>query len=203
MSFPRWPINDPMLKDNKPLPVWQRWLSSVVAQLINGVFQTIRVTGPPTTDGTVVALTVGDSAGFVGPSNAFGVISNGLGQDAFLYLGETGARNFTLGWTDFGFSWGAQIASYGYAFPLVVDGSVVLLQSTSGGNVGVGLTTPTARLHIAAGTATAETAPLKLTPGTLLTVPELGAVEFTDDGADGHLYITLNVASVLTRVQIV
>jgi len=47
--------------------------------------------------------------------------------------------------------------------------------------VGIGIT-PTAVLHLKAGTATAETAPLKLTSGTLLTAPEAGAAEFlTDD----------------------
>lgn len=48
----------------------------------------------------------------------------------------------------------------------------------SGGNVGIGTTTPTAALHIRPGTATAGTAPLKLTAGTNLTVPENGAIEF-------------------------
>lgn len=43
-------------------------------------------------------------------------------------------------------------------------------------------TQPTARLHIAAGSATASTAPIKLTSGTLLTSAEAGAIEFlTDD----------------------
>lgn len=46
------------------------------------------------------------------------------------------------------------------------------------GNVGIGLTGPTAVLHLKAGTATASTAPLKLTSGTNLTTPEAGAVEF-------------------------
>ena len=46
---------------------------------------------------------------------------------------------------------------------------------------------PTARLHIAAGTATAGTAPLKLTAGTNLTSPENGAFEF--DGT--NLYFTV------------
>lgn len=71
------------------------------------------------------------------------------------------------------------------------------------GNVAIGVVAPTARLHLPAGAAAAGLAPLKLEPGTLLTAPELGAVEFTDDGTNGHLYITLNVAGVLTRVQIV
>jgi hypothetical protein len=55
----------------------------------------------------------------------------------------------------------------------------VLLLPGAGGKVGVGLTEPTAVCHLKAGTATASTAPLKLTPtgAVLLTVPELGAIE--------------------------
>ena len=49
------------------------------------------------------------------------------------------------------------------------------------GNVGIGQTAPTACLHLKAGTATASTAPLKFTSGTLLTTPETGAVEFLTD----------------------
>ena len=48
-------------------------------------------------------------------------------------------------------------------------------------NVGIGLS-PTAVLTLKAGTATAGTSPFKFTSGTLLTAPEVGAVEFlTDD----------------------
>ena len=49
---------------------------------------------------------------------------------------------------------------------------------TQAGNVGIGTTTPTAKIHIAAGTAVASTAPLKFTAGTNLTTPEDGAIEF-------------------------
>ena len=52
------------------------------------------------------------------------------------------------------------------------------------GNVGIGTTSPTALLHLKAGTTTI--APLKLTEGTLLTTPEKGTVEF----ADNKFYIT-------------
>lgn len=62
---------------------------------------------------------------------------------------------------------------------------------------------PTAQLHIVAGTVNAGTAPIKLTPGPLMTTPELGALEFTDDGTTGHLYFTRNVAGILTRTQII
>ena len=54
------------------------------------------------------------------------------------------------------------------------------------GKLGLGQTTATAVLHLKAGTATANTAPLKLTSGTNLTTTEAGAVEF--DGA--HFYGT-------------
>ncbi len=43
------------------------------------------------------------------------------------------------------------------------------------------LTGATARLHTAAGSASANTAPLKLTSGPVMTAPEVGAVEFTTD----------------------
>ena len=49
------------------------------------------------------------------------------------------------------------------------------------GSVGIGTATPTAVLHLKAGTATANTAPLKFTSGTLLTTPEAGAMEFLTD----------------------
>jgi lysophospholipase L1-like esterase len=52
-------------------------------------------------------------------------------------------------------------------------------------------TTPTARVHIAAGTATVSTAPLKFTSGTNLTTPEAGAVEY--DGTE--FYGTTSTAS--------
>ncbi|MFA6324825.1 MAG: tail fiber domain-containing protein, partial [Candidatus Paceibacterota bacterium] len=49
------------------------------------------------------------------------------------------------------------------------------------GNIGIGIDTPTAKLNIMAGTTVAGTAPIKLTSGDLLTIPEAGAIEFLDD----------------------
>lgn len=46
------------------------------------------------------------------------------------------------------------------------------------GKNGFGTNAPSARLHIAAGTASSGTAPIKLTSGTLLSIPEAGAVEY-------------------------
>jgi hypothetical protein len=55
------------------------------------------------------------------------------------------------------------------------------------GNVGIGLTAPSAILHLNAGSATANTAPLKFTSGINLTTPEDGAMEY--NGA--HFYATI------------
>lgn len=49
-----------------------------------------------------------------------------------------------------------------------------------GGNIGIGNRTPTARLHLPAGTATASTAPLKFTNGTPTTTPEVGSMQFSN-----------------------
>ena len=38
--------------------------------------------------------------------------------------------------------------------------------------------------------------------GTLLTTLEQGAFEYTDDGTNGHLYMTMYLAGVLTRRMI-
>lgn len=65
------------------------------------------------------------------------------------------------------------------------------MRIASTGNIGMRVTVPTAYLHIAAGTATANTAPLKLTSGTLLTAPEAGAIEFLTD----NVYFTITTGT--------
>ncbi|RMA58822.1 hypothetical protein [Ulvibacter antarcticus] len=56
------------------------------------------------------------------------------------------------------------------------------------GRVGIGTGNPTAALQLKAGTATANSAPLKLTPGTKLSTPETGTIEY--DGTS--IYFTPN-----------
>lgn len=59
---------------------------------------------------------------------------------------------------------------------------VTVMSILATGKVGIyTVTTPTAYLHLPAGTATASTGPLKLTSGVSLTTPEAGALEFTTD----------------------
>jgi hypothetical protein len=56
-------------------------------------------------------------------------------------------------------------------------------------NLSIGISS-TARLHIASGTATANTAPLKFTSGTNLTTAEAGAMEFSLFNGANRLFIT-------------
>ena len=88
---------------------------------------------------------------------------------------------FTLWSYDGGSAWTQRLQMAG------ATGNTWLIPN--GGNLGVGLsvaTTPTALLHLNAGTSSAGTAPLKFTAGTNLTTTEAGAMEF--DGS--HLYFT-------------
>ena len=90
---------------------------------------------------------------------------------------------------------------------LIVDGTAVGFTGTyalvSKGNLqvngtyslSVGVATPTARLHLAAGTAAAGTAPLKIPSGVVLSVTEAGAVE----ADNSHLYWTNSSG---TRLQL-
>jgi hypothetical protein len=55
------------------------------------------------------------------------------------------------------------------------------------GKVGFGVSSPTASLHLKAGTAALNTAPLKFTSGVLLSTPEVGAVEFNNDAYYGTI----------------
>jgi hypothetical protein len=83
----------------------------------------------------------------------------------------------------------------------IVDtiGNTTRLLISNTGSVGLGVSPPAATLHIKAGTASAGSAPIKLTPGVLNVVPGLGNLEFTDDGTDGKVYMTMNVGGALTR----
>ena len=71
------------------------------------------------------------------------------------------------------------------------DGDVSILGNVViNGQLGLNIT-PTARITLPAGTATAGTAPLKLTSGIPLTSPEAGAIEFTTDS----IYFTITTGA--------
>ncbi|MBK8201384.1 MAG: hypothetical protein IPK68_03345 [Bdellovibrionales bacterium] len=69
-------------------------------------------------------------------------------------------------------------AGYGnLKFKIALNGSDHFLIDTVG-RTGIGTISPSAVLHLKAGTAAANTAPLKFTSGTLLTTPENGTLEY-------------------------
>jgi len=85
-----------------------------------------------------------------------------------------GATTVTTTGTQLNFLSSASGTTGGLTSNLVFSASPVL-----SGAVGIGVASPTAALQLPAGTATASSAPLKLTSGTNMTTPEVGAIEFT------------------------
>lgn len=107
------------------------------------------------------------------------------GADAVLEFGQDVASGSTWG---IGFDDSASdsfvIAYTATGNPSLTGNGLVSIDTS--GNVGIGVSSPTAHLHLKAGTASVGTAPLKFTSGTNLTTPEAGAIEF--DGS--YLYYT-------------
>lgn len=143
--------------------------------------QTLHVSGGTTSALTDVLLLSGGngtSAGYTGASLVFN--SNPvsyptwqLGKVSGMYLtGGAGYAGGLLFFTNTGAS---------------ATSNTEKMRIDPNGNVGIGTATPTAKLHLPAGTASASTAPLKLTSGTLNTTPEAGAVEFLTDGYYGTI----------------
>ena len=114
-----------------------------------------------------------NSSGWVGSAG-----SNSLGAPGVVYLTSTSA-DLVLGTTS--------SAAIHFVINSGADAAVI----DASGRMGVGVLVPSAALHIKAGTATASSAPLKLTSGTNLTTAEAGAVEY--DGA--VFYATPSTAS--------
>ena len=88
----------------------------------------------------------------------------------------------TVGTNNYGIS--SAVSSGSNKYNIYASGTA---QNYFAGDVGIGQTSPTAVLHLKAGTATASTAPLKFTSGTLNTTAEAGAVEFLTDAFYGTI----------------
>jgi hypothetical protein len=124
------------------------------------------------------------------PSRYAGIFnsSNGAGVNIGLDVtasGGTGNKGINFGTAMGASDWNIYSAGASRAY---IAGKV---------GIGVGITSPTSLIHLAAGTATANTGPLKFTAGTNLTTPENGTMEF--DGT--NLYIT--IGGVRRTIQVV
>jgi hypothetical protein len=129
----------------------------------------------------------GVGTGYVGGFHLVDFMASGTTQSPATFVGGNCVMEI---WKDGGPS---AATSFGMAVPGVAptnnlifskyDGAWgQLLVVTQGGNCAIGTnTTPTARLHLPAGTATVNTAPLKFTSGPLLTTAVAGTIEFLTD----------------------
>ena len=124
--------------------------------------------------GTNETLRVEDNASHTG---GLGIDGNGTYWGLGFYQG--GSKLMTLDST------GALLVGLSYA---TGDGPANGLAVQ--GNVGIGTTSPTAVLHLKAGTATANTAPLKFTSGVNNTTAVAGCMEY-----DNNLYFTISDAT--------
>lgn len=100
------------------------------------------------------------------------VVGGSSGGDPSIQLGVSGVVNWSFGLDNSdndNFKIGNNSA-VGTSTAFTIDSTLL--------NVGIGVSTITAALHLKAGTATASTAPLKLTSGTNLTTAEAGAMEY-------------------------
>jgi hypothetical protein len=125
--------------------------------------------------------------------------TNAAGYTAFDFFNSAGAKSATFAWSN---------ASAGFANTLWIatrtasdfwfgTNTTERLRIAAAGNIGVGESVPTAALHVKAGTAAVGTAPVKITAGTVNTLPEAGAVEF-----DGIAYY-LTVGTTRRRIALV
>ena len=136
-----------------------------------------------TVNGTVIGMNFGNNGGYAPILRLFGNYDPTLvGSTAGMGLSITPTLNQT----------GTAVASYtgilyNPTITALVGAHYGLIIAPAAANSGFGVTTPTAKINIAAHTAAAGTAPIKLTSGTAMTTPEDGAIEYHSS----HIYFTI------------
>ena len=140
---------------------------------------TFTVTSNATNTNTVSTIVARDASG----NFSAGTITAGLSGNASTASTLQTARNIQ----GVSFNGSADITVVTAGTGITVTGTAVSIpqavattSTVQFGKIGVGVS-PTALLHLTAGTATASTAPLKFTTGTNLTAIEAGAIEYDGD----------------------
>lgn len=135
----------------------------------------------------IVAGTITNSAPITYSSGAIGITQSGTGSNGYLSSTDWNTFNNKADVANVWLTAGNAVTAVqklgttsNYDLPFYTNNTEQMRLST-GGKLGLGISTPLAVLHLKAGTSAATTAPLKFTSGTLLTIPEIGAVEFLSD----------------------
>lgn len=141
----------------------------------------------------------GDGWGFGtnSPETLVHVYRNGSGQATYvridsMHATQYGEAGFTIKnpknqWWMFMDDYNLSHIGEGFLGLYSADLSDLVITYSNLGRVGIGVAAPASWLHLKAGAAAANSAPLKFNTGTNLMTPENGAVEY--DGS--HLYITI------------
>jgi len=126
-------------------------------------------TGTVTSIGTSAPLT----GGTITTSGTIGITQATTSTDG--YLSSTDWTTFNNKFTLPSLTAGSVLFSNGTT---IAQDNANLFWDDTNNRLGIGTSSPTARLNLPAGTASASSAPLKLTSGTNLTVAEAGAMEY-------------------------
>lgn len=150
--------------------------STQPGSVTNGAYR-FRYGGSTATSGVIPVVQV-ETSGSIAPTSG---TADFIGVNVKMIINQTGSASGNL----IGFNHDPILTS--------MLGKNIAVRAVTGRSI-FGGTSPTAIVEIGAGTATAGTAPLKLTSGTNLTTPESGAIEF-----DGTNYF---VTSSTTRYTV-
>lgn len=129
-------------------------------------------TGTSSSDGSFIGLEAGAPDLYIKQREASAGIflSNPAGTGT---VGAVGSLSAYLFWNDFSFGVRVQSAN------VQIDGPSVGRITVAAGGIGIaGVSSPLARVHIGAGSSSANTAPLKINTGTITTTAEAGAIEY-------------------------
>lgn len=148
-------------------------LSFMSSSTENANIYVLATSGSTTASRMVFGLTPSGSSTI--NNNALTLESNGSGE-CIIGFGQNSTQNNIRGGS------GSNIFTFTVGNTSIF--TITNAQAVVSGKTGLNQNTPTAYAHLGAGTATANTAPLKFTSGTNLTVAENGAVEY--DGTNWY-----------------
>lgn len=153
---------------------------------------TLDINGITTFRGNIIAGT--DNTHDIGASGATRPRTGHFGTsivNPLLIGGSATASTLTLRTTS-----GVGTTNADMIFQVGNNGATEAMRILNAGRVGIGVAAPTAMLHLKAGTASANTAPLRFTSGTSLTTAVAGAMEFTTD----DLFFTITTGAERKRL---